>query len=94
MKKLTFWTGTSMLLLGLSVNTVADTLSVPPAQSESEYTIQLPGRGMTKEAVEESFGTPLEKIAAVGEPPISRWLYHKFTVYFEYEHVIHAVVNK
>ena len=54
----------------------------------------LPGKGMTKDSVEERFGSPADKIEAVGEPPISRWLYGSFTVYFEYDHVIHAVNNK
>ncbi len=54
----------------------------------------LPGRGMTKDSVEERFGSPADKIEAVGEPPISRWLYGSFTVYFEYDHVIHAVNNR
>jgi hypothetical protein len=31
-------------------------------------------------------------IPAVGRPPISRWEYPGFIVYFEHEHVIHAVV--
>ena len=54
----------------------------------------LPGKGMTKDSVEERFGSPADKIEAVGEPPISRWLYGSFTVYFEYDHVIHAVNHK
>jgi len=28
----------------------------------------------------------------VGKPPISRWEYPGFVVYFEHEHVIHSVV--
>ena len=53
--------------------------------------ITLPGKGMTKDSVEERFGSPAERIEAVGEPPISRWIYGSFIVYFEYDHVIHAV---
>jgi hypothetical protein len=30
----------------------------------------------------------------VGDPPISRWVYDHFTVYFEYDKVLHSVVNK
>jgi hypothetical protein len=54
----------------------------------------LPGRGMTMEQVEERFGNPAEKIERVGEPPITRWVYGSFTVYFEYDKVIHSVTHK
>jgi hypothetical protein len=45
------------------------------------------------EMVQNRFGEALEKSPAVGEPPISKWTYNNFTVYFESEFVIHAVVN-
>jgi hypothetical protein len=38
------------------------------------------------------FGTPVTKVPAVGKPPISRWEYPGFVVYFEADHVIHSVV--
>jgi hypothetical protein len=65
--------------------------AVEPAPESGTFTVTLPGRGMTKDQVEERFGSPPEKVGAVGEPPISRWVYSGFTVYFEYDHVIHAV---
>lgn len=49
---------------------------------------------MSKAAVERSFGAPSMKRAAIGDPPISRWVYDGFTVYFEYDRVIHAVRNR
>jgi hypothetical protein len=45
-------------------------------------------------AVEAKFGTPEQKIAAVGEPPITRWIYPEFEVFFEYDKVIHSVVKR
>jgi hypothetical protein len=48
---------------------------------------------MTMETVQNRFGQALETYAAVGEPPITKWVYKDFTVYFESEFVIHAVVN-
>jgi hypothetical protein len=66
--------------------------AAPP--QEQTYSVTLPGRGMTKDQVENRFGSPSEKIEAVGEPPISRWVYSGFTVYFEYDHVIHAVNHR
>lgn len=50
-----------------------------------------PNRGMSMETVESRWGTPLTKRSAVGEPPITRWEYPTFVVYFEYRNVIHAV---
>jgi hypothetical protein len=50
-----------------------------------------PARGMTKERVEADFGPPTARRAPVGDPPIERWEYPGFVVYFEYQYVIHAV---
>ena len=71
----------------------ADTLTVPEPQEET-FSVTLPGRGMTMQQVEERFGEPVEKHDAVGTPPISTWIYGKFTVYFEDRFVIHAVFHK
>src|ERR1700722_5613359 len=55
--------------------------------------VAAPARGMTMAQVASKFGDPLTKVAAVGTPPISRWEYSGFVVYFERDHVIHAVVS-
>jgi hypothetical protein len=55
--------------------------------------VAAPSRGMTMSQVASKFGDPLTKVAAVGSPPISRWEYSGFVVYFERDHVIHAVVS-
>jgi hypothetical protein len=55
--------------------------------------VAAPSRGMTMTQVAGKFGDPLTKVAAVGNPPISRWEYSGFVVYFERDHVIHAVVS-
>ena len=70
----------------------ADTLKMPEAVPQ-EVTIQIPGRGMTMTAVEEKFGSPEVKYDEVGDPPITRWDYPEFSVYFEYQYVLHAVVQ-
>jgi hypothetical protein len=49
---------------------------------------------MTMNAVESRFGAPTRRAAAVGTPPITRWEYPGFVVYFEYDHVVHSVVEK
>jgi hypothetical protein len=58
-----------------------------------ESDITRPSRGMTMQAVEAKFGAPQERHGAVGEPPISRWDYHGFRVFFEKDRVIHTVVD-
>lgn len=52
-----------------------------------------PTRGMTMSQVASKFGEPATKIPAVGNPPITRWEYPGFVVYFEGDHVIHSVVS-
>ncbi|MFK8030526.1 MAG: hypothetical protein AB8G18_09825 [Gammaproteobacteria bacterium] len=52
-----------------------------------------PSRGMTMAQVEERHGAPTIRRAPVGNPPITRWEYESFIVYFEYRHVIHSVAK-
>lgn len=70
----------------------ADTLLIERSKRAEAAT--LPRRGSLMTTVEAQFGAPTEKREAVGDPPISRWIYPAFTVYFEHEHVVHAVLNK
>ena len=80
------------LLLGAYGMSSADTLDmegVAPDASSGR-----PTRGMTAVSVESKFGTPQSKVAPVGDPPISRWEYQDFIVFFEYDRVIHAVVKR
>jgi hypothetical protein len=55
--------------------------------------VAAPARGMTMTQVASKFGDPVTKVPAVGNPPISRWEYPGFVVYFERDHVIHSVVS-
>ena len=58
-----------------------------------ESQVARPTRGVTMAVVEAKFGAPQERHAAVGTPPITRWDYAGFSVYFERERVIHAVAT-
>jgi hypothetical protein len=51
-----------------------------------------PSRGSSMSAVEAHFGAPTTKHEAVGRPPITRWDYPQFSVFFEYDKVLHAVI--
>jgi hypothetical protein len=70
----------------------AETISVDSGIAVKESDIATPRRGMTMDQVASKFGAPATKIPAVGQPPISRWEYPGFIVYFERDHVIHSVV--
>ena len=65
-----------------------DNLAVPAAPAASTSG---PGRGLTMDQVEQRFGAPSKKLDAVGQPPITRWVYPGFVVFFEYNLVIHTV---
>jgi hypothetical protein len=83
------------LLLGAAFGAAhADTLLLDGVEIATATQSQRPERGESKARVEARFGPPAEMAAAVGEPPISRWEYPGFTVYFEYELVIHAVPRR
>ncbi len=65
--------------------------------SDGSSTFDQPGkptRGMTRDSVEANYGSPQSTTAAVGDPPISRWEYADFVVFFEYDRVIHAVMKR
>lgn len=53
----------------------------------------LPVNGLTKSEVERRYGRPNERRAPIGEPPISRWLYDDYSVYFEHDLVIESVLH-
>ncbi len=62
--------------------------------SYSRAQVDVPSRGLTMAQVEQRYGAPTNRIAAVGQPPISRWVYPAFVVYFEHNLVIHAVASQ
>lgn len=53
-----------------------------------------PVRGMSMAQVEQQFGRAEQQGLAVGEPPITRWVYNDFIVFFEFNTVIHSVVPR
>jgi len=53
-----------------------------------------PTRGMTQARVEQQYGSPTAKQSAVGDPPITRWDYAGFVVFFEHDRVIHSVTKR
>jgi hypothetical protein len=71
----------------------AESVALPTAEQINQ-SAQIPQNGQKQENVETQFGAPIERVAAVGEPPISKWVYQDFTVYFENNIVLHAVLHR
>ena len=80
------------LVLGFIGTAGAETLQMDGTTPDASSA--RPTRGMTQANVESTYGNPDAKVAAVGDPPISRWEYKNFIVFFEYDRVIHAVVKR
>ncbi|MGH8165218.1 MAG: hypothetical protein ACREP1_12875 [Rhodanobacteraceae bacterium] len=63
-----------------------------------EQHFNLPSRGLSMAQVERTYGAPERKLQTRGgdtrlHPPIHRWEYPTYIVYFERSHVIHAVLR-
>ena len=71
----------------------ADTLLIDGVNRSEVSAQERPKRGMSMNTVESNWGQPIARRNAIGEPPITRWEYSSFVVYFEYSHVIHAVAK-
>lgn len=55
--------------------------------------MDLPTNGQSKSDVEARFGAPEVKHDPVGDPPITRWQYGDYSVYFEYDLVLFSVLH-
>jgi hypothetical protein len=84
----------SLALLALwGAAAVAETMVVDDQVMVRPSSVNRPARGLTMSAVEAKFGAPQTRHAAVGSPPITRWDYAGFSVFFEHEFVIDAVAT-
>jgi hypothetical protein len=81
-------------LTGICGVSRAEVVAVDNGIAVKESDVATPSRGMTMNEVSTKFGAPTNKVPAVGRPPISRWEYPGFVVYFENDHVIHSVVAR
>ena len=84
-----------VLSLSLAMGAGAQTLDTSAADRSSTFEqAGKPTRGMTQASVEANFGAPQNRRQPVGDPPITRWEYAEFVVFFEYDRVIHAVTKR
>lgn len=86
-----------VLALGLSAPSPAqaDTLKMQVRREQGQ---SMPTRGMSMAQVEKRFGAPTRKLPTRGggskyQPPINRWVYPGYVVYFERSTVIHSVLD-
>ena len=77
----------------LTGTALADTVVIDDQVQVRESQMPTPRRGSTMSEVEKQFGAPTEKHATVGQPPITRWDYHGFAVFFEHDRVVDSVVT-
>lgn len=81
-----------MVLAGLCGNLLAEEIAVPAGQ-QGDSSVDRPRTGLSMDQVTAKFGAPHQQLPAVGNPPITRWVYAGYTVYFENDRVIHSVLN-
>lgn len=75
---------------------LADVLLIE--RTEQAQRLALPANGLTMNQVESRYGAPEEKLPPVAgykpdHPAITRWRYPTYTVYFENQRVISAVLD-
>jgi hypothetical protein len=88
------------LLAGCAVagGALADTVVVNDQVQVRQTQVECPKRGLTMSEVEKHFGAPVTRHPAAGgdtphHPPITRWDYSGFSVFFERDRVIDSVVT-
>jgi len=80
------------LVLILLITGSAQITTAMAATTQNATTVDV--HGMSMDSILQRFGEPENKLAPVGDPPITRWAYPGFTVYFEHQLAIHAVKHR
>jgi hypothetical protein len=91
-----FTTAAASLILLLSQPVSADVLlidAITQAPINSEEGLPRPTRGMSMEQVRQRYGLPATEYPQIGDPPITRWDYGQYSVFFEYQYVLTSVVH-
>lgn len=78
-----------LTMLGSSL-VQAEVLRIPISQ-QGATRINMPAHGDQQTQILQKFGEPRMRYKSVGQPPISRWDYPGFSVYFERTTVINSV---
>lgn len=83
---------TGIIGLLLPVTLPADVLLIEEVRQAGR--MEVPDNGLTTADVRARFGDPLKEHPPVGDPPITRWEYEKWSVYFEHNVVLFTVLHK
>lgn len=96
MRHLSLISATLLLALGSALPASADVVQMPQTGPTTPLPagMEMPVRGMHMEQVEQMYGKPEGIQAPIGEPPITRWDYPDYAVYFEYSYVIDSVLKR
>ena len=81
-------------LLAVASGATADDLILDGIDLARDSVHLRPTRGADMARVQADFGAPSAQQAAIGEPPITRWDYPGFVVYFEHDVVLHTVAAR
>lgn len=87
--------GSIALLMFISTPTFAEVVKLPVgSQAADKKAMSTPHRGSSKTQVKSQYGEPDTIRGPVGEPPTTTWDYDHYTIYFEHDKVIHAVLKR
>lgn len=86
----------TLALLGIvcagSSTLLADVLLIEEVRQADR--MELPVNGTSMDGVRARYGDPVNTPATIGDPPITRWDYPNWSVYFENELVLFTVLHK
>ncbi len=80
--------GFLMLMTGVAT---ADVLILDEVRQVER--MDLPKNGLSMADIESKYGAPRQRHQAVGDPPITRWDYDNYSVYFEHNLVLFSVLH-
>ncbi|NKI34079.1 hypothetical protein HFP89_02725 [Wenzhouxiangella sp. XN79A] len=83
--------GFGLLLAAWMAPASADVLLIEEVRERMQR--DLPENGLTTAEVEDRYGAPIDRGRPVGDPPITRWTYDDYSVYFEFDVVIDSVLH-
>ena len=81
----------TLILILAAFPVAADVLLIEEVRQAER--LDLPTNGMRTGQVESRFGSPGQKFSPVGDPPITRWEYERWSVYFEHDRVLFTVLH-
>ncbi len=74
--------------------TTHEPIMIPLIEKSMNSSVIMPLRGDSQNMVKKEFGAPFHMHKPKGTPPISRWDFEEFSVYFESGTVIHTVLRR